>query len=203
MRKVKARGHSGLHQRLDDWTEAQCSSFSADSEILENQQRCWAKLRHVWGIDVGSCNSGRGHPKGLTKKLMLRSLYQVYQAWKDELDATGEPYYLKVWLYEPWIEDSQVVCAVGDLLGSYEEMFESLGEQCSPEALQSVPEMGLVDNWVTNRHAAYYSESEWQDDEKMMKWLNGGGFETREMQFGDGTSDTTYIVPIGRVFVGG
>lgn len=134
---------------------------------------------------------------------MLGSLYQVYQAWKVELDAMGEPYYLKMWLYEPWIEDSQVVCAVRDLLGSYDNMFDRLDEQCSPEAIQIVPEMGKVDNWVPNRHAAYYSESEWQDDEKMMKWLKGGGFETKEMQFGDGTSDTTYIVPTGRVFVGG
>jgi hypothetical protein len=39
------------------------------------------------------------------------------------LDKIGQPYYLKIWLFEPRFSKSQVVCAIGDRIDYYENLF--------------------------------------------------------------------------------
>jgi len=62
-------------------------------------------------------------PKGKTKQAMLNGLLDIYDSWKTQLDKTGEPYYLKIWLYEPHFSESQVVCAIGKKLHFYDNAF--------------------------------------------------------------------------------
>lgn len=54
---------------------------------------------------------------------MLEGLIQIYDVWRDKLDQLNEPYYLKLWLFEPHFSNSQVVCAIGESIHSYDETF--------------------------------------------------------------------------------
>ncbi len=202
MRQRKTRGHSRLHHQLKEWAKNQCAPSNGLSDILDKHQRNWAKVRHVWGIDCGR-DSARKHPGGLTRKLILQSLHQIYQAWKRELDARNEPYYLKIWLHEPWIEESQVVCAIGDYLHCYDKIFDMLNEDTRPSSLASVPELKTIGNWQAHLHSAEYYEEEWSDDPTMMEWLRERDFPTKEVTLNEGSTEKIYIQRLGRVFVGG
>ncbi len=50
---------------------------------------------------------------------MLSGLLDIHDSWKNQLDQHGEPYRLKLWLFDPWLSASQVVCEIGDIEGSF------------------------------------------------------------------------------------
>jgi hypothetical protein len=81
------------------------------------------KIRiHSWnGFTLG--NSKTPEPKGKTKQAMLNGLLDIYDSWKTQLDETGEPYYLKIWLHDPHFSESQLVCATGKKLDFYDHAF--------------------------------------------------------------------------------
>lgn len=62
-------------------------------------------------------------PKGITKDKILGGLIEIYDVWKKALDATKEPYYLKIWLYDKRFSKSQVVYARGEYLDFYHDTF--------------------------------------------------------------------------------
>ena len=43
---------------------------------------------------------------------------------KKQLDNAGQPYYLKIWLFDPRFSKSQVVCAIGDRIDYYKDLFQ-------------------------------------------------------------------------------
>jgi len=62
-------------------------------------------------------------PNGKTKTKIINGLIDIYDSWKIKLDKLGEPFYLKIWLFEPRLTNSQVVCAIGDCLDFYDNTF--------------------------------------------------------------------------------
>lgn len=68
-------------------------------------------------------NSVTSEPTGKTKQKILNGLLDIYEDWKTKLDKLGQPYYLKVWLFEPRFSQSQIVCAIGDNVDFYENTF--------------------------------------------------------------------------------
>ena len=62
-------------------------------------------------------------PKGKAKKDILNGLEKIYDSWKTKLDKLNKPYYLKIWLYEPRVSKSQVVCAIEEKIEYYENIF--------------------------------------------------------------------------------
>lgn len=77
---------------------------------------------HPW-CDLSMINSSIPEPKAKTRALMLNGLIDIYESWKRQLDDSGLPYYLKIWLYEPRFSRSQVVCARGNKIEHYENAF--------------------------------------------------------------------------------
>lgn len=69
-------------------------------------------------------NSQFPEPKGKAKKDILNGLEKIYDNWKVKLEKSNKPYYLKIWLYEPRISKSQVVCAIDAKIEYYENIFE-------------------------------------------------------------------------------
>lgn len=68
-------------------------------------------------------NSSIPSPKGEIRAHVLGALLDIYDCWKKQLDKTGQPYYLKLWLFEPRFLQSQVVCATQDSLHFYDHTF--------------------------------------------------------------------------------
>ena len=122
MRQKKIRGHNRRHKQIDNWLLNHLSLDLTDY-LLNERDRYYAKIRvHPWS-GLSLTNSVTPQPTGKTKQKMLNGLLDIYENWKTQLDKLGQPYYLKVWLFEPRFSQSQVVCAIGDNFDFYENTF--------------------------------------------------------------------------------
>ena len=122
MRQKKIRGHNRRHKQIDNWRLDNLSLDLTDY-LLNQRDRYYAKIRvHPWS-GLSLTNSVTPEPTGKTKQKMLNGLLDIYEDWKKQLDKLGQPYYLKVWLFEPRFSQSQVVCAIGDNVDFYENTF--------------------------------------------------------------------------------
>ncbi len=120
MRTKKIRGHKKKWAEIDAWIAA---NKQLDIGNLKTYQRDHTKIWvHPWsGITV--TNSQIPEPKRETKRRIIKGLIAIYEGWKASLDQLNEPYYLKIWLYEPRLFKSQVVCAIEKELTFYENTF--------------------------------------------------------------------------------
>jgi len=69
-------------------------------------------------------NSYIPEPKGMAKKQILSGLEKIYDSWKTELDKLAKPYYLKIWLYEPTLSKSRVVCGIDERIEYYQNILK-------------------------------------------------------------------------------
>jgi hypothetical protein len=122
MRKQKVRGHNRRHKQIEKWRSDNLS-VDLGSYLLNDRDRYYVKIRiNPWnGFSRG--NSAIRQPAGKTKQQMLNGLLDIYENWKKQLNKLDQPYYLKIWLFEPHFLESQVVCAVGDRIHFYENSF--------------------------------------------------------------------------------
>lgn len=122
MRQKKIRGHNRRHKQIENWRLD--NLFLDLTDYLQNERdRYYAKIRvHPWS-GISLTNSVTPQPTGKTKQKILNELLDIYEEWKKQLDKLGQPYYLKVWLFEPRFSQSQVVCAIGDNVDFYENTF--------------------------------------------------------------------------------
>lgn len=119
-RTKKIRGHKRRWKDIDRWISIH---KNLDIEYLMDYERDYAKIRvHPWS-GISLTDSKIPEPTGETKNRILQGLIDIYEGWKDILDKTNKTYYLKIWLFEPQFSKSQVVCALGDSIEYYENLF--------------------------------------------------------------------------------
>lgn len=122
MRQKKIRGHKRRWNHIEDWCRSN-SDINLTGYSLYDDGRYYAKIRvHPWS-GLSMTNSVIPEPKRKTKLTMLNGLLDIYDNWKNQLDLLGQPYYLKLWLFEPRFSQSQVVCAIGNSIDFYENTF--------------------------------------------------------------------------------
>lgn len=98
-------------------------------DLIEKYNYEYVKIFiHPW-CDISIIKSEFPEPVRKTKQLILNGLIDIYGAWKKQLDNIGQPYYLKIWLCEPRFSKSQVVCAIGDRINYYENLFFNPGQK--------------------------------------------------------------------------
>ncbi|UYZ64702.1 hypothetical protein [Hymenobacter weizhouensis] len=109
MRFQKIRGIKRRNRSIRKWVS---NNLTCRFDILEkyHEDHCDIVV-HPW-CDISLINSAIPVPRGATKLLMLKGLIEIYHAWKQQLNTYGEPYYLKIWLFEPRFELSRVMCAI-------------------------------------------------------------------------------------------
>lgn len=129
----KIRGHQRRWKNIDNWVER---NKDLDLEYLKSRERDYAKIWVVPWSGISIIESEMAQPKGETKKRMLKGLIEIHDEWKTRLESLGQPYYLKIWLYDPNFSRSQVVCATGSALDFYEITFYKPDEQRSLNPLQ-------------------------------------------------------------------
>ena len=61
--------------------------------------------------------------KGLIRKKIIQLLFEIHDKWKIELDKLNKPYYLAIWLCEPLIIRSEIVCAIDERIELYSNNF--------------------------------------------------------------------------------
>lgn len=120
MRNEKIRGHFRRHKQIDKWRQ---ENLALNFDLLEKYNREYAEIIvHPW-CDISIIKSAIPNPTRKTKKLILTGLLDIHDSWKKQLDKLGQPYCLKIWLFEPRFSQSQVVCAIKDKIDYYENNF--------------------------------------------------------------------------------
>lgn len=92
-------------------------------------------------LDVEALRQGRGvyyvkiwldpwsrlvprNPPHWFRRRILAAFIDVLDAWRERLEAAGEPYYLALWLFDPDFHRSQVVAAAGESIEYYRTLFD-------------------------------------------------------------------------------
>ena len=122
MRTRKIRGHKRTWTDIQNWKNA---NLNLDIENLKNRERDYAKIWVAPFSNISMTNSIIPQPKRETKKRILSGLIEIYESWENELRELNQPYYLKIWLFEQRFSKSQVVCAIGDSIEYYDNIFNS------------------------------------------------------------------------------
>lgn len=120
MKTKKIRGHKRLWKAIDQWKNA---NLQLDLETLKFRERDHTKIYVHPYSSISMLTSEFPQPKGETRKRVLNGLFEIYEQWEQQLKSLEEPYYLKIWLYEPRFSNSQVVCAIGNCLHFYDSTF--------------------------------------------------------------------------------
>jgi hypothetical protein len=123
---MKVRGHHRRQRQVELWRQR---SLLLDLEALRAYERAYVKIHVPPWNGLALRNSPLLPPAGRTKVAMLAGLLDIHDSWKDQLDRQSEPYYLRVWLFEPHVESSQVVCATGTSLNFYDNVFHRADSQ--------------------------------------------------------------------------
>lgn len=118
----KLRGHSRRHRCIERW---RWNNLELRQEVLDKYRCDHVRILVRPWCDMLMTNRSISEPKRMTKKLILSGLLDIYEAWKHQLEMLGEPYYLKIWLFEPRFSRSQVVCAIGDRSEFYNNTFST------------------------------------------------------------------------------
>jgi len=152
-------------------------------------------------------------PKGKAKKEILNGLEKIYDSWKTELEKLNKPYYLKIWLYEPRISKSQVVCAIDEKIEYYENIFEKADFKPNDSSFTNQLSSGF--KWQPNIDEEPYWESDllWPidqyeriedcySDRRLLNKLKKGNFKNKEIDSPNGNKDTIYFLPKGKIWVG-
>jgi hypothetical protein len=120
MKYQKIRGHKRRQKAIEQW---RLENLELRLDLIEKYHYDHIDIVvHPW-CDITIIKSRFPEPNRKTKQLMLNGLLDIYNSLKNQLDKIGQPYYLKIWLFEPRFSNSQVVCAIGDRIGYYENMF--------------------------------------------------------------------------------
>ncbi|RZJ74396.1 MAG: hypothetical protein EOO47_21235, partial [Flavobacterium sp.] len=120
MREQKIRGHNRRHKHIERW---RLENLDLRFDLVEQYNNDHIDIVvHPW-CDISIVKSIIPEPKGKTKRLILNGFINIYHSWKMQLYKMGKAYYLKIWVYDPRFSKSQVVCAIGDRISHYENLF--------------------------------------------------------------------------------
>ncbi|WP_323757129.1 hypothetical protein [Roseivirga sp.] len=144
MRIKKLRGHHRIWKEIEAWKN---ENLQLDTESLQSSQRDHTKIWVSPYCDYTMLNSEYPQPKGKTRQKILNGLIDIYNEWKKQLDELGEPYYLKIWLNDPYFSQSQVVCAIGDFLHFYDRTFFKPDQEYATHAKPRIKNLPAGFNW--------------------------------------------------------
>ena len=179
--------------------------------LFENKYWYADLIVHPW-CDISIIKSEIPEPKSATRNLIISALEEIYNNWKLQLDKLNEPYYLKIWLYEPRVSKSKVVCAIGERIEYYNNNFVSVNvirkksdfcnklssefEWDSFEDSQIWSEEDLCSPIELYRNIEDYNESL-----RFLVKIKKANHKTLKIDTLDG-SDTLHVQPKGVIWIG-
>ncbi|MBF4465163.1 hypothetical protein [Flavobacterium sp. LC2016-12] len=206
----KIRGHKKIQKRIQNWIEQ--NRIINIGDFLANKY-CYTHISFEPYFNISINNSNIAEPKTKTRKQIVLGLQEIYNNWKIELDKLNQPYFLKIYLFEPRISKSQVICAIGKEKIEYYENFYQITDNKSDLNFQKILSPGF--KWRTHSDDDMYSEQELltpesyyhkEDDynycKRLLKKLQKKNYTKikTEDEYGE---DYLYYVPKGKVLIGG
>ncbi|MFX3632391.1 MAG: hypothetical protein ACE3L7_09485 [Candidatus Pristimantibacillus sp.] len=201
--KRKIRGWKRRIGKIDRWRQ---NAIVLDKESLEKHQRDYVKL---W-IHPFYSIPRRNPPIWYNRKL-LEAMLDVHASWHQTMIQDNEPFYLKIWLYDPHFINSQIVVANKENLHFYDHTFDdSLASKGFPfEKFISLKDKLLQFDWKLHIDSDVYTESDLIDNVRLgwstvseLEQIQKKAYRTETINLGDGTKDKTYSIKVGDVWVG-
>jgi hypothetical protein len=96
---------------LENYKDDPGSHFNL-AKLLENKCLYYEMEDHGYHINRAA--------SGMLRQKIISTLLDIYEDWQEKLREGNFNYYLAIWLYIPRISHSQVVCAIEDKIGYYD-----------------------------------------------------------------------------------
>ena len=116
----KIRGNKRRLRQIENW---KIKSLEIDLNYFLKTNKDYVKFRVFPWNPVAMSIHNYPNPKGKIRKKIIESFLEIYESWNVQLKELGKPYYLKIWLFEPAVYNSQVVCAINEKIEYYEDIF--------------------------------------------------------------------------------
>lgn len=156
-RRKKLRGWKRKVKEVEQWKS---SYMNIDMGTFTERKRDYVKL---WGCTFYSLN--KYTLPFWYKRLIIESLIEIYDSWKQSLDELNEFYYLKVWIFEGDMMHSQVVASYRGMLTFYDNTFSEMEKvKTLPNELATVNAASLL--WHKSLFLIPWSENELVQDER-------------------------------------
>ncbi|MGJ8744101.1 hypothetical protein [Polaribacter sp.] len=210
MNGKKIRGTKGIFKNIESWKK---DSLILDLENLERFQRNYEKVWVRPFSDLSISGSIIPTPKRKARKLILESLVAIFNSWERQLKTLEKPYYLAIWLYEPHLENSQVVCAIDGFLNFYDLTFYRPKEQRKMPTQNYGTLKNELDtfDWIYALDEDYFTTEDvaMSEDEYMTKedFIASKKWYKRKLKenvrsYTDTFGETTYFNKKGTVWIG-
>ena len=186
---IKYRKIRGLNRRkraIEEWGDVY-KSF--DIELVKQRKRDYVKFWVSSWSRLSLVNSIYPEPTSYFEYLLIKNIVEIHQSWRDPLEEMRIPYYLQIWLYEEYISQSQVVCAIEEYKDFYQHTFERVVEQPSKGIQSSIHynsnTASLLNNfqWHLNREVRAYNMTD-QDDIEMFAEIDCSKILRKEIIWG-------------------
>jgi len=152
----------------------------------------------------------RKNPPMWYNRLLLQAMIDVYLNWHKKMSKTNEPFYLKIWLFDPHFIESQIVVAYRDCLHLYDNTFDSAAVQ-KPFPFHQYTflkdQLELFD-WKLHIDSDTYMESDLMEDlheglmtEKEVEKIKKQAYQVTTIPW-DGKPEKVYSLQVGDVWVG-
>ncbi|MES2575757.1 MAG: hypothetical protein V4572_12500 [Bacteroidota bacterium] len=122
----KIRGNKRRIRQIENW---RINNLEIDLDYFEKTNKDYVKFRIFPWNSVAMSLNNYPNPKGKIRKKIIESFFDIYESWNAQLKELGKPFYLKIWMFEPDIYNSQVVCAINEKIEYYENIFHKPEQQ--------------------------------------------------------------------------
>ena len=210
MKYKKIRGLKRKVSKIQNWID---EYLELDIEQLSEHKYHYSKVYIQPWDNLTLTNSEIPEPKGKAKKEIINGLEKIYDSWKKELDKLNQPYYLKIWLYEPRLSKSQVVCALDERIEHYEKQFTNADFKKNDSSFTN--QLNADFKWEPKFDEFHYWRNDllWpiEDydkienayaDRRLLKKLEKSKIKKEKITYSDGTEDILFFVPVGKIWVG-
>ncbi|CAM4517052.1 hypothetical protein [Paenibacillus typhae] len=199
--KKKIRGWKRKIKQIEQWKQRH---IDLDLEQLSFNNRNYVK---IW-IDPFYRLTRRNPPMWFSR-LILEAMIEIYQSWFLQIKRLNEPFYLKIWLYNPNFIQSQIVIAFREYINYYDNTFDTSNEVKAFPSEWYGSIAGLEQfKWLLAIDSNKYWLSELKEDiplgfktAKGVEVIKNKAYkcDTLTLNYGE---DTVYSVKVGDVWIG-
>lgn len=190
--KKKIRGWKKQIRKINYWKNYH---LTLDTAKLDDSQREYVKLTiDPWYRLV------KRTPPIWYNRLILEALVEIYLSWHKTLQKWGEPFYLKIWLFDPHFINSQVVAATKDWIVGYNNTFtKSNQNQTFPFDKYKISNFSLEDfTWELHIEENYFYEKMDQLSEVEINNIKQKAYRSGLLRDGD----RYFAIKTGDVWIG-
>lgn len=201
--KTKIRGLRRKAKRIEQWKQ-QFINLDIDSLLKYGKTyvKVWIPPFHNY-YTISEYECDHKNPPNWFNRLILQAMIEIYQSWDAKLRELGQPYYLKIWLYDPRFASSQVVAAIGDSVEYYETLF-SKDEKKTKFPSEKFKVLNININkfsWELYKDEFVIFESENLDDQRYLNFIKKKAYKLQEEKVLEQDEVCIYVRQ-GNVWVG-